>query len=292
MLGPFDWVRRSRSGAELLATLNYLEAHPGLSRDRPAQPGPPFSALNGPCLRCWVYPRAPNSLHCAICKTIVREALPLHETARAAIVIWGFVNRLPRSVTRAEGGSDSYVLGAYVHDERRFLAMLYYRDLQPWLQELAIYHGTDLKGLLQICHATESKDMSMGEVLNRMIQDEARFPSDRLRVRFFAQPHQVFAPRLYEREGVLTFEADEFLRMLDMAVVFRSMLPPDEQKILHKLLLLGDTSEAQFYWGRLLGILKPEAKDMLNAWKIRQWSRPQVNLLYELAEYVGFYHLG
>jgi hypothetical protein len=167
--------------------------------------------------------------------------------------------------------------------------MLHHRELQPWLQELAIYHGGDIKGLLQIVHSTHGKDMHMGELLCRMIQDEARFPTDQLRVRFFAAPHQVYSPRYYEREGVLTFEAAEFLRMLDMAVVFRTMMRPDEQKILYKLLTMEDTREEQFYWGRLLGVLKPEAKDMLSAWKIRLWTKPQVNLLYALVEYVGFY---
>jgi hypothetical protein len=52
---------------------------------------------------------------------------------------------------------------------------------------------------------------------------------------------------------------------------------------------MGNTSEAQFYWGRFLGALNQEARDMLNAWKIRQWSKSRIDLLYELVENVGFY---
>ena len=49
------------------------------------------------------------------------------------------------------------------------------------------------------------------------------------------------------------------------------------------------TGAAQFYWGRLLGALSAEARDMLEAWKIRLWSEPHIHLLYDLVKYVGFY---
>jgi hypothetical protein len=52
---------------------------------------------------------------------------------------------------------------------------------------------------------------------------------------------------------------------------------------------LEDTSEEQFYWGRFLGYLSQEAKDMLNAWRIRQWPKGRIELLYELVDYVAFY---
>jgi hypothetical protein len=122
-----------------------------------------------------------------------------------------------------------------------------------------------------------------------MAYNEARFPCDRLRIRFFAAPYYVFDPHVYERMGILTFEVAEFMRMLDMAVVFRSLLKPEEQKILRDLLNQSDPNAEQFYWGRFLGSLNNQARDMLNAWKIRQWSKPQIDLLYELTDYVGFY---
>ena len=51
---------------------------------------------------------------------------------------------------------------------------------------------------------------------------------------------------------------------------------------------LEDPAEKQFYWGRFLGYLHQEAKDMLTAWGIRHWPEHRVNLLYELIEYVVF----
>jgi hypothetical protein len=329
MLDRFDWLRRSRTGAELLATLQYLETNPiadcGMqiadyspqSEIRNPQSrglGPPPSALNGPCLRCWIYPRAttkPNARYCPTCQAIMEEAWQLGTLSRYAVVVWGFVNQLPRQLrtgsnarTRGPGGlqdeldsaarpcvsfRDSHILGAYVHDENRFLLMLHHLEIKPWLQELAIYHGADLKGLIQIFPTTGVRDTGMGDLLCRIIHNEARFPMDRLRVRFFSAPYQVYAAHLYDREGVLTFEVTEFLSMLEMASVFRSVLRLDEQEILYKLLNMGNTGQAQFYWGRFLGSLNQEARDMLNAWKIRQWSKPRINLLYELVENVGFY---
>jgi hypothetical protein len=291
MLSRFDWLRRSRTGAELLATLQYLEAHPELPSNG-GELGPPPSALNGPCLRCWVYPRAatrPNARYCPTCQTILGEAWQMGTLARYAIVVWGFVNQLPKHLRSASSSRDSQILGAYVHDENHFLLVLYHLEIKPWLQELVIYHGADLKGLIQIFPTTGARDAGMGDLLCRVVHHEARFPMDRLRVRFFSTPQQVFAAHLYDREGVLTFEVTEFLSMLEMASVFRSILHPNEQENLRKLLEMGNTTAAQFYWGRFLGSLSQEARDMLDIWRIRQWSKPRINLLYELAENVGFY---
>ncbi len=74
--------------------------------------------------------------------------------------------------------------------------------------------------------------------------------------------------------------------MLEMVEVFRANLRPHEQKELFELLSLDDPKEEQFYWGRFLGQLSQEAKDMLSAWKIRQWSKNQIKFFYKLIQYV------
>jgi len=189
-----------------------------------------------------------------------------------------------------EGFDDHHVLGTYVHDENHFLLVMPRRELKPWLQELVIYHGSDLKGLIQILPTTGGrKQVSMGDILCRAIHHEARFPMDQLRVRFFSAPYQILKPHTRDRQGLLTFEVSEFLSVLEMAAVFRTILRPQEQASLYELLNLEDTSEEQFYWGRFMGFLNQEAKDMLNAWRIRQWPKSQIKLLYELVDYVAFY---
>jgi hypothetical protein len=222
---------------------------------------------------------------------ILERAYSLAELARESILIWGYVNQLPRQLRPGPALQDDGVLATYIYDERRFLVMLNQRSLKPWLQELTFYHALNLKGLLQI-FPTGAPGSTTGDLLVRVVHQESRFPQDRLRVRFYAHPRQIFQPIRYERQGVLTFEVPTFLNMLEMAAVFRTILMPEERKILYKLLHTANSAEAQFYWGRFLGTLSQEARDMLNAWRIRQWPRPQVTLLYQLTEYVDFYQSG
>ncbi len=290
MLTRFDWIRRCRSGPELLATLQYLDSQPELPSED-SEVGPPPSARTGPCLRCWIYPRAVGH-YCVTCHAILDRAWQLRQIVLRATVIWGFVNRLPRPRPGSRSFAGSAPLGLYLHDERRFLLMLPHDELKPWLQDLLFYYGIELKGLLQIFPTTGGRASHMGDLIARIVHHEARFPHDKLRIRFFAKLDQVFRPRPYEKEGVLTFEVAEFLRTLELATVFRTLLRPDEQKTLYRLLHTADSAQAQLYWGRFLGLLRPEARDMLAAWGIRHWSEYQISLLYELVDYVAFVQSG
>ena len=208
------------------------------------------------------------------------------QSARHSVLVWGTVNQLPRQLETREGFYRDGLLSAYIHDGRRFLLMMFKRQLRDWLQELVLYHGADLTGLLQIFPPTGGKvGNSMGDILSGVVAHEIHSAPDQLRVRFYGAPYQVFAPRQRERRGMLTFEVAEFLRLLDMAAVFRAVLRPGEQEALHELLTLEDPKEAGFYWGRFVGQVNQEAKDMLNAWRIRSWPTERVQLLYELLNY-------
>jgi len=214
----------------------------------------------------------------------------LGQVSRRSIVIWGFVNHLPIGLEAREGFYTRHVWGTFVHDEHRFLLALHRRHLKDWLQELALYHGTDLRGLIQILPTTGAREgIAMGTLLCRAVHLEGRFAMDQLRVRFFSAPYQLMAPHTRDREGTLTFEAGEFLSLLEMATVFRTLLNPQEQEWFFKLAYLKDPHEEQFYWGRFMGLMGQEAKDMLEAWRMRQWPRPRIKLLYELMSYVDFY---
>lgn len=291
MLSGFDWLRRCRTGAELLATLEYLTDKPDLFPSG-EEIGPPHSAFDGPCQRCWIYPRQspPRRNYCKSCQAILDRASRLSNISRQSIVIWGLVNRLSEQLRMGEGFYAHHIFGAYAHDENHFLLMMPRRELKIWLQELVIYHGADLKGLFQILPTTGAgKGIDMGDVLCRAIHHEARFPMDQLRVQFYSAPYQLLKPHTRDQQGSLTFEVSEFLSLLEMAAVFRTVLRPKEQESLYELVNLEDASEEQFYWGRFMGHLNQEAKDMLSAWRIRQWPRNRIKLLYELVDYVAFY---
>ncbi len=289
MLTPYDWLRQSRTGGELLATLQLLAAYPDILAVG-EDVGTPPSALHGLCERCGIYPRrAPHNRYCDVCGVIVNDARNLGQVARYVTLIWGYVNKLPRQFHAGHGFKDAHILGAYAHDDQHFLLVAPRRELKVWLQELLLYHGPDLKGLLQIFPTTGGKAVSMRDMLCRIHYLETRFPMDCLRVRFISAPHQIFHLHEYDRAGVLTFEVSEFVNFLEMAAIFRTLLRPEEQNALRELLKIEDDHEAQFFWGRFVGQLSAEAKDMLNAWKIRRWTQPQIKLLYTLAEYVTYY---
>lgn len=296
MLNGFDWLRRSQSGAELLATLMCLEAQPDLLLHE-AEIGPPLSALRTPCQRCWIYPPLLTPQHtaqyCPGCQTIVNAARHLGDLSREAAVIWGFVNRVPdRLSSPGPRGPDSRLLGAFVQAPNHFLVMLRHRELKPFLQELMMYHGDDLKGLLQIIPTVGlGRGLHMGDLLCRVAYHEANFSMDRLRVRFYAKPYQVLSPHLLDRKGLLTFDMAEFLNALEMVAIFRTLLRPHEQQMLHELLThtRDDPAEAQFYWGRIMGLLNTPAKDLLSAWGVRQWPKDSIELLYDLMDYVVYY---
>ncbi len=300
MLSTFDWIRRSQTGAELLATLRVGAGDEQIQIKEDDGPsshetsiGPPLSALSSPCHRCWVYPRTrwpeQADLYCPFCKDILIKARKLGAVAQRAAVIWGFVNQLPKTGLVKQESPESPVLGTYLHDSKRFLLIIKQRRLRPWLQQLVLYHGTELKGLLQIFPTVgATSGICMGDVLCRAIHHESRFAMDQLRVRFYSAPYQLIRPHEREQKGILTFDASEFLSLLEMAKVFRTLVRPREQDMLYELLQLEDPTEVQFYWGRIQGLLDQEVKDMLTAWRIRQWPKTRVKLLYELTNYVVF----
>lgn len=293
MQSGYDWLRRSRTGAELLATLKLLQVKPGLLLNE-QEIGPPHSALDGPCRRCWTRPRKFSPRHtivyCAACQAILNEARDLGQLSRQSALIWAKVNRLPQQLTDGLGFYDSHVLHTFVHDEQHWLAALPHRELKPFLQELVLYHGDDLGGLLQVFPTVGmGAELSMADALCRVAHYADNFPMRRLQVRFYGSLRQLIAPRESERKGLLTFDIADFLSVLEMVSVFRTVLLPDEQQVLHELLSVNDPVEEQFYWGRLMGVLNQTAKDMLNAWNLRQWPKERVKLLYDLMDYVVFY---
>jgi len=290
MLKPFDWLRLCSNGTELIATLEYQTAEPEIFPDM-QDVGPPVSAFIKPCRRCRVYlPLACSGRnYCKACMAITARTLRLGQKSRHSVVIWAYVNILPKGLKTRTGFYQEHKIDYYINDDHHFLLVMDRRRIKPWLQELILYHGSDLKGLIQIFPTCgKGKRDSMGDVLCKAVHLDARFPMDQLRIRFYSNPFQLFMPRARDEKGILTFEITEFMRWLEMTTVLRSLLRPDEQEMLFKVLDIKDNKEIQFYWGRFLGCLNQEAKEMLAAWNIKQWSKNQVILIRELIDYVVY----
>jgi len=274
-----------------LATLQYFNDHPDLLL-RGTEIGPPHSAFGGPCRRCWIYPRVSaekDDLHCQFCNEILARAEKLYQLSRRSVIIWGFVNRLPKHLTGKVAEDDPFLFGRYVHDENKFLAVMHRLHLKTWLKEVVIYYGSQIKGLLQIFPPIVYKrKLSMGDILCRAAYHDVLFAADQLMVRFYSSPLQMIRPHLRDREGMLTFQISEFLNLMETASVYKTLLRPEEQEMVKELLDIEDPAEQRFYWGRLQGLLSQKAKDMLEAWKMRRWPKNRIQLLYELIEYVEF----
>lgn len=290
MRSSFDWLRLAFTGAELLATLRLIADEPAALRGEGL--GAPLSALDGPCERCWTYARLPNDTHCAPCRAILDRRRTYAKLSRAVVLIWGYVNQTPRALRQLNLAVDQAVIAddgraSYIAGDKRFLQVLPRRDLQSWLHDLLLYDGGSVTGLLQIFPTTGvARGLCMNDLVCRVVNRETTLGLDQLRVRFYGAPHHVMIHYTLEQEGLLTFKAADFLGMLEMAVIFRQMLHPREQDMLRELLTTDDLNQEQFYWGRFLGMLRQEVRDMLHAWQVRQWSKEQVNLFYTLLRYV------
>jgi len=286
MRNTFDWLRCCRTGAELMATVRFFAKKPSFTFTD-LEFGAPLSALDGPCQRCYFFARHDaHSHYCRLCKTILAGASRFGILARKCLVVWSVVNELPPAFRDGSAWQKENIRGYYVHDQKHFLVMMHRRQIKTWLQDIALYYGAALKGVFQIFPTVGvGKELGMGEILCWAGHHEPGPPFKQLHVQFHSASYQVIKPSVRRRQGLLNFEISEFLNLLEMTEVFRALLRPEEQVQLFELLSLGDPKEEQFYWGRFLGQLNQEAKDMLSAWRIRQWPENRVKLLSELIDY-------
>ncbi len=290
MLNNFDWIRGCRSGAELIALLDYMTSAPDLFTDR-REIGPPVYGAGGPCMRCWVYPRAigTSRYYCEVCHNIVRKSKKMGNLSRLCMVVWGFLSRIPKTLVQDNGSFISQVRCFHPVDDHHFLMVLRSYNLKIWLSETLLYHGSSLKGLVILFPTIGLNPyLTMGDALCLAIQQDSKFPMDQFRVQFFSNPKQLNMTRKREDQGILTFEASDFLSLLEMATIFRAQLHPDEQNMVREATQLRDQAEKQFYWGRLMNLLSRDAKDLLTAWTCKHWSENRIELLYELINYVPF----
>ncbi|MEM7532117.1 MAG: hypothetical protein AAF639_08075 [Chloroflexota bacterium] len=305
MKDTIDWLRSCRTGAEVLSLLRLVrrkstefELLSGILSE--VQPSPVPNALSTPCHRCWLYPPQPGSEYCAMCHDIRHGTLRTGKEARRSLVVWGYVSFLPHPLREGNQFQDAHILASYVQDDNHFIVMIYNHHLQAFLQELALYHGTELKGYLQIFPSMgpKSDNLGIGDILCSVMQKESYYPLDLLRIRFYTNPYDVLEDD-GEDDGIdpysdlhvanaLTFEFSEFLRLLETAFILGTILNSDDRQLLFDLLNATDETEQTFYWGRFMRILDQRGRDLVGAWNMRQWPQYQIHFLYELMNYVDY----
>lgn len=287
MFTSFDWLRTCSSGNELLAVMILMKTKPGIFYWS-SEPGCPMTAIAHPCRRCWTYPKLKpfRRNFCLACEHILRLASRLKSESQKSVLVWGHVNQIPKTVLNPP---DMLNCHTYLHDERSFLIALTACRLRNWLQDVMIHHSDQLKGVFQIFPPVGiTRRGGMGDVLCKHVADSTGMPSNRLWIRFFPKPYDVFNEPKKQKKGLVPLEVDEFMRLLDMASIFRTLLTPKIREILLKILTIDNDQESQFYWGRLTGMLTPESKDMLDSWKIRRWPMHRFKFLYDLTHYVPY----
>ena len=288
MLNTFDWLRRSENGAELITAMDAVGTDADFFHEEEKM-GHPVYSINGPCTRCWIFPRLSDLSHCRICNTIVSESRKLGKVSRKCLLVWGYVNFLPDSVEQNDDLKEDKARAVFIKDDKHFLAAVNGYDMTKWFKRIILDCGSDLKGLLTVFPTTGKKQtFTMGDILCRAVLYDSRFPMDRLRIRFFSRPGQLKVPHMREKQGMLTFEPSEFLGMLEMATLFKSRLRLEEQEMIKEITGIKDRHEKAFFWGRLMSNLSIEAKDMLSDWKFREWSDNKIKLLYDFTANVPF----
>lgn len=294
MLTSFDWIRQCRSGAELLATLALLETN-SLHLPYPSSPdykslGPPLTLCERPCRRCWIY--APVKLEppwlCQTCLQVVTESGERHwrRASTQSVVIWGTVNRLPKIIGTGQP-SGVVVLGCHVYDSNHFLLILYRKDLLTWLKELAIYDSDRLAGLLQIFPpAPDRHEAGFASLFSLAVALNDPHQMDQLRIHLHPRPYYLLQSKMRKQLDSRNLSLTESIQLLEMVKAIRRIFGPREQEQLLELARMNVGQERQFYWGRFVGNISPEARNFLEIWQLRHWSLERFKLLYDLKPYM------
>jgi len=290
MLSNFDLLRQTKTGVELLALLKMI-VNGFSTEDIRLNKRIPYSLLDGPCNRCWIYPRKSGHMYCEICLQISHEKKALNEYVRQKAVIWGALNQIPDLFSEINWKQkfSKYQMGIYIHNDNSFLMTIPKNYILNFLKQLTLRYGDELGGLLQIFPTSGLKNMSMGESICRAVHYEHTYPMDKFRIRFYSHPLQLNRPHLRDRKGMLTFEVSEFIGLLELTKIFRILLTPQQQIDLNEIITkCEDTKEEGFFWGRFNGVITQNAKDILHEWDIRHWPKEKFELIYELRDYVAF----
>ncbi len=299
MLAISDWMRLSRHGADLLATLFVLQSQPEeLARLRL---GPPHSASAQLCRRCWVYHTlAETAVLCPVCASIQMAVRRFYTTTQHTVIVRGHVNLIPAPLRTACADPGVAIsafspglktAAVYLQDQTHFWALLKKYDLQGWLQNLVFHHGSELTGDLQIF--TTMGSAKPGAIMGDILLGAENMESNRVRqeglhVRFYPKSGYLLLPPAKAEPLSHACPVTDFIAFLELAHLFRKLFRPDEQSQILELLQLKEVRERKFFWGRLLGRISAQASELLERWQVIAWPPQKIKVFEDLLTYVPF----
>jgi hypothetical protein len=284
MLTAFDLLRLSKTGAELLSTLRLL---PKIEMSlHNMSMGVPYSAMYGPCKRCWIYARSPQLNLCESCNAIESLSKDIYEHIKNSVIIWAYITE-PLTLLTNNFINPNETLAYHNVDDEHLLIITKKASIKDWLQNLALAYGDEIRGLIQIFPTMgQGPTIGMADILNRAAHQEKIITHDRLWIRFFPKPWQLVEAKKRDDLGILTFSINEFIDVMETTRVFHDLIPFKQRHLLYEILNEPESSNNPFYWGRFTRSLNQASRDMLDAWGMREWAVPKVQLLYDLLDYV------
>lgn len=291
MLNLSDRLYRCCTGPELLGAVRWFRHHK-CHYNNDTLPLPPVrTALSSLCVRCNLDAVAADGnmkneeMLCPFCLAVSKEARQVQRQIRHFFCILGRTKHMPWNLQQ------SSPVPAYKEiiqlEKEYFLFMLERHDLGPWLSELLLEHGEEYQAVLTLFPTTGKTYPSMGDSLRLARHYTARIPLPVSGVSICLYAHSRHILRSPESEVALNSPLEEFLQYINMAVQFRRYIHPGDQEEL-QYILLEDRENLRFHYGRLLSRLQPEAREMLETWAVRQWTKEQVSHFFSMLPFARF----
>lgn len=291
MLTLSDRLYRCCTGPELLGAVRWFRQH-GFHYNSDPLPLPPVrTALSSLCVRCGLDAvtadgnRKDEDMFCSFCLDVSKEARQMQRQIRYFFCILGRAKHMPWNLQQRSpvpAYKEIIQLG-----KEYFLFMLEKHDVGPWLSELLLEHGEEYQAVLTLFPTTGKSHPSMGDSLRLARHYTARLPLpvSGTSICLYAHSHHIL--RSPASEVALTCSLEQFLQYINMAVLFRGHIYPNEQEEL-RYILLEDRDNLRFHYGRLLSRLQPEAREMLDTWAVRQWTKEQVSHFFSILPFARY----
>lgn len=284
MLALFDYICRCKTGSELYGALkikNQIKQH---LDDQNI--GVPCTAVYGPCQRCWIYDCNVGEEYCPLCNSILEHSQGHNLVFQDITLIWYDFDLFPTSIEKILPEDH---IGFIPLNYRSGLIMCMRSSIQNWLRSLTLKYGSLIKGLLQIFPTMgQGNIVGMGDILSTAKSQSKSLQFNNLWVRFYPEAWQLLDTKRREELGILTFEISDFISLIEKSKIYKEVIPNRFRNDIFELITKQDIDSESYYWGKLKRSLNKKAIDLIDSWKLKNWDKNKVELLYELSNYTTY----